>query len=51
MGELTKTADDVQSDGVIVGSAFVKAVLANPEDPLPGVRAVAEDLARGVRNR
>jgi len=39
------------ADGVIVGSAFVKAVLANPEDPLPGVRAVAEDLARGVRNR
>ena len=39
------------ADGVIVGSAFVKAVLANPTDPLPGVRAVAEDLARGVRNR
>lgn len=39
------------ADGVIVGSAFVKGVLANPNDPLPAVRAIAEDLARGVRAR
>lgn len=39
------------ADGVIVGSAFVKGVLANPNDPLSAVRAIAQDLARGVRAR
>ena len=37
------------ADGVIVGSAFVKAILANPQDPIPAVKAIAQELARGVR--
>lgn len=39
------------ADGVIVGSAFVKAVLQNPSDPTTAVRKVAEELALGVRER
>jgi tryptophan synthase alpha chain len=39
------------ADGVIVGSAFVKAVLQNPSDPATAVRKVAEELALGVRER
>ncbi len=39
------------ADGVIVGSAFVKAVLQNPNDPATAVRKVAEELALGVRER
>jgi tryptophan synthase alpha chain len=39
------------ADGVIVGSAFVKAVLENPENPEEAVHKVAEDLSRGVRSR
>jgi tryptophan synthase alpha chain len=37
------------ADGVIVGSAFVKAILANPQDPIPAVKELAQELARGVR--
>ncbi|MBW1604050.1 tryptophan synthase subunit alpha [Streptomyces sp. JJ66] len=40
------------ADGVIVGSAFVKALLAHPDDAdagLAAVRALATDLAEGVR--
>jgi len=39
------------ADGVIVGSAFVKAVLQNPSDPATAVRKVAEELSLGVRER
>jgi tryptophan synthase alpha chain len=42
------------ADGVIVGSAFVKRLLAEPEDleaGLAGIRALAGDLAEGVRRR
>ncbi|HET6637128.1 MAG TPA: tryptophan synthase subunit alpha [Streptomyces sp.] len=42
------------ADGVIVGSAFVKRLLAEPADleaGLDGVRALAADLAEGVRRR
>lgn len=39
------------SDGVIVGSAFVKAVLQNPDSPAEAVRKVAQELALGVRER
>ncbi|MFE6776795.1 tryptophan synthase subunit alpha [Streptomyces sp. NPDC057702] len=41
------------ADGVIVGSAFVKELLAAPdtEAGLAGVRALATDLAKGVRQR
>lgn len=42
------------ADGVIVGSAFVKELLAHPDDleaGLAGVRTLAGDLARGVRRR
>jgi tryptophan synthase alpha chain len=40
------------ADGVIVGSAFVRALLDHPDDRTAGLRALAaltEDLARGVR--
>jgi tryptophan synthase alpha chain len=37
------------ADGVIVGSAFVKAILANPQDPIPAVKELAQELSRGVR--
>jgi len=40
------------ADGVIVGSAFVRALLDHPDDRAAGLRALAaltEDLARGVR--
>ena len=40
------------ADGVIVGSAFVRALLDHPDDRGPGSRALAaltEDLAAGVR--
>jgi tryptophan synthase alpha chain len=40
------------ADGVIVGSAFVRALLDHPDDRAGGLRALAaltEDLARGVR--
>ncbi len=41
------------ADGVIVGSAFVKELLQAPdvEAGLAGVRALAADLAKGVRQR
>ncbi|WEV28358.1 tryptophan synthase subunit alpha [Streptomyces sp. 71268] len=41
------------ADGVIVGSAFVKELLQAPdvETGLAGVRALAADLAKGVRQR
>ncbi|MGH3309705.1 MAG: tryptophan synthase subunit alpha [Streptomyces sp.] len=42
------------ADGVIVGSAFVKQLLAHPDDleaGLEGVRALAGELAAGVRRR
>lgn len=39
------------ADGVIVGSAFVKAVLQNPDNPTAAVREVAKELALGVRER
>ncbi|MEV5428815.1 tryptophan synthase subunit alpha [Streptomyces sp. NPDC052701] len=41
------------ADGVIVGSAFVKRMLDAPDHAagLEAVRALAEDLARGVRRR
>ena len=39
------------ADGVIVGSAFVKAVLQNPQDPTAAVTKVAQELALGVRER
>ncbi|WP_411140771.1 tryptophan synthase subunit alpha [Streptomyces sp. x-80] len=42
------------ADGVIVGSAFVKRLLAADGDPaagLAGVRALAGELAEGVRRR
>lgn len=41
------------ADGVIVGSAFVRALLDNPGDDVAGLRALSvltEDLARGVRS-
>lgn len=41
------------ADGVIVGSAFVRTLLAHPDDPAAGLtalREVVEDLARGVRS-
>ncbi len=40
------------ADGVIVGSAFVRALLDHPDDRAAGLRALAaltEDLANGVR--
>jgi tryptophan synthase alpha chain len=40
------------ADGVIVGSAFVRALLDHPDDRAAGLRtltALTEDLARGVR--
>jgi tryptophan synthase alpha chain len=40
------------ADGVIVGSAFVRALLDHPDDRVAGLRALTtltEDLARGVR--
>ena len=39
------------ADGVIVGSAFVRALLdaATPDDGLRAVEALAADLADGVR--
>ena len=40
------------ADGVIVGSAFVRALLDHPDDRTAGLRALAaltEDLAAGVR--
>jgi len=40
------------ADGVIVGSAFVRALLDHPDDRAAGVRALTaltEDLAQGVR--
>jgi tryptophan synthase alpha chain len=47
-------AADVASyaDGVIVGSAFVRALLDHPDDRAAGLRALSaltEDLAEGVR--
>jgi tryptophan synthase alpha chain len=42
------------ADGVIVGSAFVKELLAHPDDieaGLAGVRTLAGQLAEGVRRR
>ncbi|MFC4497423.1 tryptophan synthase subunit alpha [Streptomyces ovatisporus] len=42
------------ADGVIVGSAFVKLLLAHPDDleaGLAGVKALAGELAEGVRRR
>ncbi len=36
------------ADGVIVGSAFVKAILQNPKDPISAVKAIAQELAIGV---
>ncbi len=42
------------ADGVIVGSAFVKRLLAEPDDleaGLAGLRALAAELAGGVRRR
>ncbi|GAB2792969.1 tryptophan synthase subunit alpha [Streptomyces daliensis] len=42
------------ADGVIVGSAFVKKLLAHPDDldaGLADVRELAGDLAKGVRSR
>ncbi|HEX5567397.1 MAG TPA: tryptophan synthase subunit alpha [Streptomyces sp.] len=42
------------ADGVIVGSAFVKLLLEHQDDPAAGldaVRALAGELARGVRRR
>ena len=39
------------ADGVIVGSAFVKAVLKNPQDPTAAVTKVAQELSLGVRER
>jgi len=39
------------ADGVIVGSAFIKRLLDAPDEAsgLAAVRALAEELARGVR--
>jgi tryptophan synthase alpha chain len=40
------------ADGVIVGSAFVRALLDHPDDRTAGLRALATltaDLAEGVR--
>jgi tryptophan synthase alpha chain len=40
------------ADGVIVGSAFVRALLDHPDDRAAGLRALTdltEDLAGGVR--
>ena len=40
------------ADGVIVGSAFVRCLLDNPDDRAAGLRALAgltEELAAGVR--
>jgi tryptophan synthase alpha chain len=40
------------ADGVIVGSAFVRALLDHPDDLAAGRKALSaltEDLARGVR--
>lgn len=41
------------ADGVIVGSAFVKRMLDAPDDAagIEGVRALAADLAKGVRGQ
>ncbi len=41
------------ADGVIVGSAFVKRMLDAPDDAagVEGVRALAADLAKGVRRQ
>ena len=41
------------ADGVIVGSAFVKRILDAPDEKagLEGVRALAAELAEGVRDR
>jgi tryptophan synthase alpha chain len=42
------------ADGVIVGSAFVKRLLAEPDDPeagLAGLRELAAELAVGVRRK
>jgi tryptophan synthase alpha chain len=42
----------IGADGVIVGSAFVRALLAPPDDRAAGLRALTtltEDLAEGVR--
>lgn len=41
------------ADGVIVGSAFVRCLLDNPDraSGLKALRALTEDLARGVRSR
>jgi tryptophan synthase alpha chain len=44
--------DGIGADGVIVGSAFVRALLDHPDDRVAGLRALTaltEDLARGVR--
>lgn len=45
--------DGIGADGVIVGSAFVRALLDHPGDLRAGLRALTaltEDLARGVRH-
>ncbi|HEY0948836.1 tryptophan synthase subunit alpha [Nocardioides sp.] len=44
--------DGIAADGVIVGSAFVRALLDHPDDRAAGLRALralTEDLAAGVR--
>jgi len=44
--------DGIGADGVIVGSAFVRALLDHPDDRTAGLRALralTEDLAAGVR--
>ncbi len=44
--------DGIGADGVIVGSAFVRALLDHPDDRAAGLRALralTEDLAAGVR--
>ena len=44
--------DGIAADGVIVGSAFVRALLDHPDDRAAGLRALTaltEDLAEGVR--
>ena len=44
--------DGIGADGVIVGSAFVRALLDHPDDSAAGLRALTaltQDLADGVR--
>ena len=36
------------ADGVIVGSAVIKAIDANPEDPVKGVERFVRELAEGI---